>query len=348
MKRQFLFGRRLPTHLTLFVTSRCNAACLHCFVATNRSGVRELTLSEFEDRVSRPLGALSNLNISGGEPFLREDLPEICRVFDRNNRVASIFLPSNGLMPDRIAAMVERILRGCAARITFSLSLDGPQRLHDEIRQVPGAYRTALETYERMRQLKERFPSLSLNIGTAISRRNCAGIPELIQTVKDRMPEIDSHGFDWVRGVTRDPAIRVPEIGEIERLMPLLKETRRYYCDKRGGLLSRLELAARIEVCEIQYRTLKEKRQVIPCVAGSLFAVVDESGNVGVCELLPPIGNVRDEGMREILSSAGADRQRRAIRAGACHCVHGCVVPSNVIRNPFLYPRLLKRFIFRG
>ena len=73
---------------THFVTSVCNARCAHCFYPIN-AGKNELSLEEL-DRFAATLPPIRLLLISGGEPFLRRDLPEICEFLATNNHVKQI------------------------------------------------------------------------------------------------------------------------------------------------------------------------------------------------------------------------------------------------------------------
>ena len=82
------------SYLIFNVTNKCNAFCDHCFnwKKVQEAGVtqniqqlskrRELSLDEI-DQFSRTLPRLLLLNLCGGEPFMRLDLPEIIRIFKK-------------------------------------------------------------------------------------------------------------------------------------------------------------------------------------------------------------------------------------------------------------------------
>ena len=72
----------------LFVTGRCNAKCAMCFYAGEMDKKeKDLTFDEIR-KVSETAGEFNRLWISGGEPTLREDLPEIIEMFYRSERFA--------------------------------------------------------------------------------------------------------------------------------------------------------------------------------------------------------------------------------------------------------------------
>src|SRR5215510_13160888 len=84
-----------PPFLILFINSICNQKCEHCFYWRNLNRRDDLTKEELI-ALSSSLGRIENLNLSGGEPFLRPDFGEVCRQFIRHNGVREIYVPTNG------------------------------------------------------------------------------------------------------------------------------------------------------------------------------------------------------------------------------------------------------------
>ena len=112
---------------THFVTSKCNAKCRHCFYPINQRN-NELTLDEI-DRFLQTLPPIRLLLFSGGEPFLRADLPEIIRAYHERCGFFTASIPTNGYSAERICAQIERI---CAIspdlHLGIAVSLDGMTR----------------------------------------------------------------------------------------------------------------------------------------------------------------------------------------------------------------------------
>jgi len=73
----------------------------------------ELTLEEIH-QISVSIGPLDNLFISGGEPFLRNDLREICWKFYSNNKIKNIHLPTNGSFTKKILEQTHDLLSTCS------------------------------------------------------------------------------------------------------------------------------------------------------------------------------------------------------------------------------------------
>src|SRR3954469_965452 len=76
--------RSTPPFMIVFINSICNLTCEHCFYWKNLNQRNDLTFDEFR-RLSEELGDFEQLNLSGGEPFIRPDFAEVCGLFIRNN-----------------------------------------------------------------------------------------------------------------------------------------------------------------------------------------------------------------------------------------------------------------------
>jgi len=99
-----------PPFLILFINSICNQKCEHCFYWRNLNRRDDLTTEELF-ALSRSLGTIETLNLSGGEPFLRPEFGEICRQFIRHNKVRQIYVPTNGYFADRTVVQITETLK---------------------------------------------------------------------------------------------------------------------------------------------------------------------------------------------------------------------------------------------
>ena len=98
-KKIFFKKNAMPVYLIHFVTEVCNLRCSHCFDFFYEEGPRrkpfELKLDEI-DRMTRSMGELLFLLPTGGEPFLRADLPKIIELYYKNCRLRNVGMPTNG------------------------------------------------------------------------------------------------------------------------------------------------------------------------------------------------------------------------------------------------------------
>ncbi|WP_457554766.1 radical SAM protein [Candidatus Pyrohabitans sp.] len=339
-----------PVQLTFFVTARCNSACSFCFYLNGekRNAAREeLTLEEIE-RFARSTPELLWLAFSGGEVFLREDIVEIAELFYRHTRPVIILLPTNGLMPERIAECVEEILRRCRrSTVTVKLSLDGIGQEHDALRGVRGNFERVIESYHLLSPLLRRYANFELGINTVLCAANQDRLEEVFDYVS-RLEHIKTHTLSLVRGnVSRD----MKDVN-LERYHELILRLERELRTGRAKLYrfpgARLKAAQDVLQRRLIYLTAKRERRLIPCYAGRLNLVVTENGDVYPCELLQKkMGNLREHGLdlRRLLRTPRARRVAEEVKDGTCFCTHECYFITNILFNPRLYPALLREYL---
>ncbi len=347
-----IFWKRQPIQLTFFLTRRCNANCPFCFYLsreeTQRNDAPELSLAEIE-KMASSLGDLLWLAFSGGEIFLRQDLVEVVRIFYTRNRPAIILLPTNGLLPEVIYNKTAAILENCAKSIvTVKLSLDGLESVHDELRDVPGAFQKTLTTYERLAGLVEKHENFELGINTVFCAANQERMEEIIDFVKT-LEAVKTHTVSLIRGDVRDRNLKRIDQEKyqatIAGLEADLKSKQATGYRFRGA---RIKTAQDIVQRRLIHQTKIERKQVIPCSAGRLTMVVTESGDVYPCESFAGhLGNVKEFNfnLRQILRSERAKKAVAAIQRKECYCTHECYMMMNILFNSRLYPAIFKEYI---
>src|ERR671911_1036916 len=129
--------KRLGT-VILFVTSRCNSLCQTCFYHAELNHPGDMTFAQIE-KVSRTMPPITDLWLSGGEPTLRGDVPQIIDMFVANNGVNRVIIPTNGLIKSRVFDIVDLALaNNPAIDLYLNVALDGYGETHDRIRGGPG------------------------------------------------------------------------------------------------------------------------------------------------------------------------------------------------------------------
>ena len=135
-----------PTEAYLAVTFRCNCRCRMCDV-WRKDPVPEVEPSFY----LRLPASLKLVNLTGGEPFLRADLPEIAEAVTERCPGVTLHVSTNGLATDRIVESSLRIRR-VNRRVGVRISLDGLGAEHDRVRGVPGAFKKAEGTMQALQQ----------------------------------------------------------------------------------------------------------------------------------------------------------------------------------------------------
>jgi MoaA/NifB/PqqE/SkfB family radical SAM enzyme len=334
--RQWLFRRfgwpALPFSLVCSVTFRCNSRCRTCNVWQKRSD--ELSLPEWEAIFTRLGHAALYITFSGGEPFLREDLADIVIAAAQACSPLLVTIPTNGLLPERIAAQTERICRACP-QTTFgiNLSLDGLEQSHDAIRGVPGNWQRAMRTWQALRSLA--LPNLLCNVHTVISRFNVEDFERIQEGLLALKPDnYLSEVAEERQELGTIGASIAPTPSQYARAATHLE--RALVSASRKGL-AQATAALRARYYRLAVRILQERRQVIPCYAGWASGHIAPNGDVWTCcTRAEPIGNLRQSGydLRSIWLSNRAAELRRSIKSGQCWCPMANAAYTNMLFDP--------------
>jgi MoaA/NifB/PqqE/SkfB family radical SAM enzyme len=325
---------RLPVNITVSVSYRCNSRCKTCNVWLLPND--DLTLGEW-DRVFESLGRSPYwFTFSGGEPTLRKDLPEMVASAYRHCRPGIINIPTNGIQDKIIPGRIEQVLQAApGSEVIINLSLDGLGLKHDEVRGVRNNWERSMVTWAGLKQLKKQYKHLTLGIHTVISNFNVDAFPELCEYVQRELKpdsyiteiaeervELDTVGL----GIT-------PTVEKYTVAIDTLLESMR---DQRPTGVAEVTQAFRRQYYEIVKRTLREQRQVIPCMAGVASAQIAPNGDVWTCCVrAQSMGNLRehDYDFASVWRTGKADQLRRSIKAGECHCPLANAAYTNMLTH---------------
>jgi MoaA/NifB/PqqE/SkfB family radical SAM enzyme len=316
-----------PNEAVLAVTLGCNSRCQTCDLWKVKRGVE----MKPEDYARLP-SSLTHINLSGGEPYLREDLPEIYAVLRDKFPKARIIASTNGLLPERIEDMTSRM-----PELAVRVSLDAIGPKNDEIRGVPGAYAKSLETLRRLSALGVK----DLGVSATASRGNCDQLLPIYGMARNR-------GMEFVCSVTHSSSIY---FGRQEGLMPTEEEC----LPELGALVSRQLKSLRPKEWFRAYMTSGMMDYVsglprrFPCTAIDDYFYLDPAGVVFPC-------NMRDDVMGSILENsydeivAASPDVNRNVRNCRIQCWMSCTVAPTLRRKPWIaVPWIIKnRFGAKG
>jgi MoaA/NifB/PqqE/SkfB family radical SAM enzyme len=336
LKASYATGRilKLPVNITVSVSYRCNSRCKTCNVWLLPND--DLILDEW-DRVFQSLGdAPYWFTFSGGEPTLRKDLPDMVESAYHHCRPGIINIPTNGIQDRVIPSRIERVLQVAPkSEVIINLSIDGVGEKHNEIRGVRNNWSRAMSTYRRLKELKTEYKNLTLGIHTVISNFNIDSFPELcdfvqrelkpdsfITEIAEERVELDTVGL----GIT-------PTAERYTVAIDALLESMR---DKRLSGVAEITQAFRREYYEIVKRTLREQRQIIPCMAGVASAQIAPNGDVWTCCVrAESMGNLRehDYDFGTVWRTGKAKQLRQSIKARECYCPLANAAYTNMLTH---------------
>jgi MoaA/NifB/PqqE/SkfB family radical SAM enzyme len=312
----------------LFINSICNQKCEHCFYWKNLNRRDDLSKEEMFE-LSRSLGRIENLNLSGGEPFLRPEFGEICRQFIQHNKVRQIYVPTNGYFTDRTVKQITETLKEKDLDLFVAeISLDGLGEFHNKFRGSPGAFDKAMATYEALAKLQESDPRLRIHSISTATGVNMDEIRRLTSYLFERCPKMDHHNLALIRGDRKNPSLQGPGL---EQYQQLYQYVRRLWASREEG---RYGSIVEPMLQWAKSRTAAARAQVVPCRAGVLTAVVYSNGDVSVCESHTPLGNLREKSFTEIWHSPEAESLRKAIAEKQCYCTNEVFLWPSITYQP--------------
>lgn len=340
-------------YFIFFVTNKCNAKCSHCFYWKNlNSSKKELSLEEIE-KITKKLGNIEVLLLSGGEPFLRKDLFEIISLFIKNNSVKVVSIPTNALLKDTIIETTRK-LSETYTHITFSVnpSIDDLNENHDKMRGIKNCFNKAIETLKELEKLKEEKNNVEVVVNTTISNFNYENMDKIIDFFKKF--NITYHNFELLRGNPKERSINLPLLEEIRKIHRKVIALRKYYIDKnrKSGFIEKVfEKFSVLGVLKytdrIKEDVLDEKNLPFECSAGKNIVVLEPEGDIRLCELLPKVGNLReyDYDIERLLKNESAQKMMEFIKK--CKCTHVCFINMSIaydkkslIKVPYYFFRI--------
>jgi MoaA/NifB/PqqE/SkfB family radical SAM enzyme len=294
--------------ISLEITHRCIARCLMCNIWKIPSIVKDLPLSTWLQLLRSPaLGDLREVDITGGEPFLRHDIVNLVEAISQNKRdlypkLRTVAVTTNGLLTQRILKGAE-VMAKCLNRrhidMVFAVAVDAIGEVHDKIRGVSRAWPNVLETIEGLCRMRSEFPNLVVGLKTTIIPANIGHLKSIAMFAQERglFTIISPRILTAVRYANLDRA------GDLVFTKENLDELEKF-CSSglfRGGYHRKVLM------------DLFEKGRVSkPCTAGFNYFFVRSTGDVYPCPLTDCcLGNIQRSTFGDLVRSRKAGGFRR-------------------------------------
>ena len=299
-----------PEALSIEVTRRCVAKCVMCNIWRMPPTAPELQAGDWLQLLESPVcSGLKELDLTGGEPFLREDITALllglAALKGRHLRLLrSVAITTNGLLTDKVLQAVAAViapLDAAGVTLVFACGLDAVGATHDRIRRFKGAWERLNATLEGLQALRRRHPSLVLGIKTTVTRYNIDEIEKVCRYAEAHnlftiiSPYIiTANRYD---NLDREEALSF-SAGDVAKL-------RRFYANARfQWSYYRKELL----------HFLDSGRMAKPCSAGFNYFFIRSTGELYCCPIIAALlGNVKERSLAALIRSAAAARFRRRI-----------------------------------
>ena len=344
-----------PITLTFSVTAACQSLCKTCQIGkmyreNPERAKDDLSLDEIE-KIFQSIGHVYFFNVSGGEPFLRSDLPEIIQLALIHLSPRMVHIPTNAIATKRIKKSVLDILSIMAKRapnvpLTIKPSIDGIGPIHDSIRGVKGNFDKLLNTINMLKLIEKEHPCFHLELGTVVSKFNINHLSEIEDFVHDLGVESYRNEIAEQRAEFFNIGDPITPGGDIyEQLMERFKKKIKKNLHKKKRL-ARITESFRLVYYDLVGDIMKKETQAIPCFGGISNAHLNYNGELWPCCVLgykKPMGNLRQSGydFQSIWNSEKAQQVRTYIKDKKCWCPLANQAYSNILCHP---PSMLKVF----
>lgn len=323
-----------PLFITFFVTWRCNCKCIMCDIWKKQKN-HELTADEIK-QIFRQLKPIDAIRISGGEPFLREDLSEIINIIDETVSPKIIHITTNGLLTEHIVATLKKIR--AINKVHLKVSIDDIGAAHDKIRGVKNAYEMAIATIKILSQLRKEHPFyLGVN-QTIVNEKGFDSYNQLKSILSSLNVNVHAviayeqyTGLYSGENMVVNPELSYRTFGNLSK-------------DKLGAFVKSLlkeaddldnfeeKLLKKYHLKGLYNRLIKNKNNPNPrCVALNSHLRILPNGDIPVCMYNSTIvGSLKKEKFKDIWFSPSLNKQRQWVKK--CKgCWAGCEANVNGI-----------------
>ena len=293
-----------PKSAVIAITYQCNSRCRMCNIWQKKP---ELGLkSEIYKKL--PI-SLDDINITGGEPFLRDDLLEILDIIFNRCHPDKVVISTNGFLTETILKRAKEILnKKYAKKVTIAVSLDGIEDIHDKIRGLPGAYNRAIATIIGLKNIN--FNNIGVGFTfSAGNEKEYLKVYKLSQKMNLNFGATIAHNSDNYFSIQNNRSIN----------SILLDKQINVFVDEKIKSFKKNELGKCYYMHGLAHYA-KTNKQLVKCDALRGFFFLDPNGNIYPCNILNKIvGNIKNKTFTEIWESKTA-KQARA-------CVKNCKTP---------------------
>ena len=303
---------RSPRLVQWLVTSRCPLSCPHCLSANDEQGQRELNLQAASALIEQVASlSVDELLLTGGEPAVRVDLPDIIA------GLAAAKIPwslNTALMPP---AELRRSMERWPPRFV-AVSVDGPDKIHDAFRGRQGCFDQAMEAIAYYAEIA----SCGVAAGTTVTRVNFDSLGETFGLVVASGATSWGLHLPFAEGRARNQPALFPSQGQIGQLLQFTAAKREHFP---------INLADEIGFCGAFEPLVRDTPFF--CGAGRAGCAVLPDGEVVPCTSMDrsaSAGNVQNQKLSEIWRT-GFDRLRSGRLEGECRrcrfsdvCQGGC------------------------
>jgi len=333
------FGPLPPREWMFPVTYRCNAQCVMCNIWQSPKGA-ELTTEQWQPILDdRLFTGIESVNLTGGEPTLRNDLPHLAELLVY--KLASLrrmTLTTNALDSSRVIDHCEKLGNLCGARglhFFVGVSLDAIGTLHDEMRGIPGAFEKVTHTLEGLKRLREQG-LLRLGVNCTLTSMNLDDAENVWRWCSERGVRANfivasfADSYYDNTGAQAELAITAEKR---RKLVAFLKEL---------AAQRSLSNVAAYFYADAARMLGKGAQRTTPCVFQKDAFILDARGDLQYCMYSRKLGNVTEESPAALYYAPQNLAHRQELVNNECDdCTVTCFLELGLAKDAVKYLRFL-------
>jgi MoaA/NifB/PqqE/SkfB family radical SAM enzyme len=332
-----------PTVLIYNCTWVCDARCTMCSNWKWGDRKSDMTLEQLEPVLNTPFwGAVENLNISGGEPTTRNDLPEMVELFHRHlPRLRKVGINTTGLTPHRAIPMLTRIVQFCAKNgilISIRVSLDGIGDVHNQVRDVKRGFEKASQTIEAMQALSKKHDNFSFGIASTIFATNMEDAENILAWARTKGLDVVFNMLRFTDAMLHNKELQ-EKIGFHEREEAFM---RKFFLDR----VQEESVLSGQSFMYLHYADMIANgyQRTMPCPFQSQGLLLNPNGDLHYCENSEKLGNVLDDAADALYYKAENLAHREHLKNDVCPtCLSPCQVNVGAMKQFIPYAKFLRR-----
>jgi MoaA/NifB/PqqE/SkfB family radical SAM enzyme len=332
-----------PTVLIYNCTWVCDARCTMCNNWKWGDRKSDMTLAQLEPVMNHPFwGAVENLNISGGEPTTRNDLPDMVEIFQRHlPRMRKIGINTTGLTPHRAIPMLTRIVEFCAKNdilISIRVSLDGIGDVHNQVRDVKRGFEKASQTIDAMQALSKVHDNFQFGIASTIFATNMEDAENILAWARTKGLDVVFNMLRFTDAMLHNKQLE-ERIGFREREETFM---RKFFLDR----VQEESVLSGQAFMYLHYADMIANgyQRTMPCPFQSQGLLLNPNGDLHYCENSEKLGNVLDDSAESLYFKAENLMHRQHLKDKVCPtCLSPCQVNVGAMKQFVPYAKFLKR-----
>lgn len=290
---------------TVIVTYRCNARCTMC----NRYKCPSKPDEEISLETIKKLPKMYFTNITGGEPFIREDLPEIVReLYKKSDRIV---ISTNGFFTDRIIKLCEEF-----PNVGIRISIEGLEETNNKIRGLDDGFNKGYSTLKKLVEMKHPDVGFGMTVQDA-NAKDLVSLYDLSNELDMEFATASLHNsfyFVEAKNIIKDRMMVAKEFEDlVNKLLQSNSPKKWFRAYFNHGLINYIFGQKRLLPCDMAFDTF----------------FIDPYGDVMPCNGTKDkqvMGNLNDCTWDELWNSEQAEKVRNVVR----HCDRNCWMIGSV------------------